>query len=207
MHANTYLLNVLLQDQTDKHLCVNLFINRCKRTFSTNLWSFFLHRNKFVEFDMKPVCKKCYEKFPLELKKRLKKLSDAVARKWTHSRCRQDGRGGGQRRVDEMYHKCITSQRAEKRMLCRTGICAFTPCCLSQILHYVVYSICFTLHVLALFSTWNMIPDGLYKNIYVQMCPLSHSTHQITSSITKESGQKTLFKVYVKHICHVFNIF
>lgn len=42
---------------------------------------FFLRRNKFVEFDMKPVCKKCYEKFPLELKKRLKKLSDAVARK------------------------------------------------------------------------------------------------------------------------------
>lgn len=43
--------------------------------------SYFLHRNKFVEFDMKPVCKKCYEKFPLELKKRLKKLSDTVARK------------------------------------------------------------------------------------------------------------------------------
>lgn len=39
------------------------------------------HRNKFVEFDMKPVCKKCYEKFPLELKKRLKKLSETVARK------------------------------------------------------------------------------------------------------------------------------
>ena len=39
------------------------------------------HRNKFVEFDMKPVCKKCYEKFPLELKKRLKKLSETVGRK------------------------------------------------------------------------------------------------------------------------------
>jgi len=39
------------------------------------------HRNKFVEFDMKPVCKKCYEKFPLELKKRLKKLAEAVGRK------------------------------------------------------------------------------------------------------------------------------
>lgn len=38
-------------------------------------------RNKFVEFDMKPVCKKCYEKFPLELKKRLKKLSETVGRK------------------------------------------------------------------------------------------------------------------------------
>lgn len=36
-----------------------------------------LCRNKFVEFDMKPVCKKCYEKFPLELKKRLKKLAES----------------------------------------------------------------------------------------------------------------------------------
>lgn len=40
-----------------------------------------LCRNKFVEFDMKPVCKKCYEKFPLELKKRLKKLAETVGRK------------------------------------------------------------------------------------------------------------------------------
>ncbi|XP_032081617.1 LIM and senescent cell antigen-like-containing domain protein 2 isoform X2 [Thamnophis elegans] len=38
-------------------------------------------KNKFVEFDMKPVCKKCYEKFPLELKKRLKKLSDLTSKK------------------------------------------------------------------------------------------------------------------------------
>lgn len=30
---------------------------------------------------MKPVCKRCYEKFPLELKKRLKKLSELAARK------------------------------------------------------------------------------------------------------------------------------
>lgn len=41
----------------------------------------FLCRNKFVEFDMKPVCKKCYEKFPLELKKRLKKLAESLGRK------------------------------------------------------------------------------------------------------------------------------
>lgn len=41
------------------------------------------YRNKFVEFDMKPVCKKCYEKFPLELKKRLKKLAETVGRKQT----------------------------------------------------------------------------------------------------------------------------
>lgn len=48
------------------------------------LYTFFpplLCRNKFVEFDMKPVCKKCYEKFPLELKKRLKKLAEALGRK------------------------------------------------------------------------------------------------------------------------------
>uniref|UniRef100_A0AC11BBM3 LIM zinc finger domain containing 2 n=1 Tax=Ovis aries TaxID=9940 RepID=A0AC11BBM3_SHEEP len=38
-------------------------------------------KNKFVEFDMKPVCKRCYEKFPLELKKRLKKLSELAARR------------------------------------------------------------------------------------------------------------------------------
>jgi len=31
---------------------------------------------------MKPVCKKCYEKFPLELKKRLKKLAETLGRKW-----------------------------------------------------------------------------------------------------------------------------
>lgn len=30
---------------------------------------------------MKPVCKRCYEKFPLELKKRLKKLSELTSRK------------------------------------------------------------------------------------------------------------------------------
>lgn len=45
------------------------------------LFFFFVSRNKFVEFDMKPVCKKCYEKFPLELKKRLKKLAETLARK------------------------------------------------------------------------------------------------------------------------------
>ncbi|KAM8791147.1 LIM and senescent cell antigen-like-containing domain protein 2 isoform 1-T1 [Rhynchonycteris naso] len=38
-------------------------------------------KNKFVEFDMKPVCKRCYENFPLELKKRLKKLSEPAIHK------------------------------------------------------------------------------------------------------------------------------
>jgi LIM and senescent cell antigen-like-containing domain protein 1/2 len=30
-----------------------------------------LHRTKFYEFDMKPTCKKCYDRFPTELKKRI----------------------------------------------------------------------------------------------------------------------------------------
>uniref|UniRef100_A0A3Q2U9C9 LIM domain-containing protein n=1 Tax=Fundulus heteroclitus TaxID=8078 RepID=A0A3Q2U9C9_FUNHE len=58
----------------NKAWCVNCFA--CS-TCNTKLTL----KNKFVEFDMKPVCKKCYEKFPLELKKRLKKLSEAAARK------------------------------------------------------------------------------------------------------------------------------
>jgi len=33
-------------------------------------------REKFVEYDMKPVCKKCFDRFPYELKKRLKKSAD-----------------------------------------------------------------------------------------------------------------------------------
>lgn len=37
-------------------------------------------KTKFFEFDQKPICKKCYEKFPQELKKRLKKLHEIQAR-------------------------------------------------------------------------------------------------------------------------------
>ncbi|KAG7156316.1 LIM and senescent cell antigen-like-containing domain protein 1-like [Homarus americanus] len=37
-------------------------------------------KTKFFEFDQKPICKKCYEKFPQELKKRLKKQHDTQAR-------------------------------------------------------------------------------------------------------------------------------
>jgi transposase-like protein len=33
-------------------------------------------KTKFFEFDQKPVCKGCYDKFPPELKKRLKKAYD-----------------------------------------------------------------------------------------------------------------------------------
>ncbi|KAK2562819.1 LIM and senescent cell antigen-like-containing domain protein 1 [Acropora cervicornis] len=38
-------------------------------------------RSKFHEFDMQPLCKKCYEKMPLELKKRLKKAEQTANRK------------------------------------------------------------------------------------------------------------------------------
>nr|CAG4651798.1 EOG090X05KU [Triops cancriformis] len=38
-------------------------------------------KTKFYEFDLKPVCKKCFEKFPAELKKRLKKAYEASPRK------------------------------------------------------------------------------------------------------------------------------
>ena len=34
-------------------------------------------RTKFFVMDVKPVCKHCFEKFPGELQKRLKKASDA----------------------------------------------------------------------------------------------------------------------------------
>lgn len=57
----------------------NRQVIRLHKYFSLLL--FHICRNKFVEFDMKPVCKKCYEKFPLELKKRLKKLAESLGRK------------------------------------------------------------------------------------------------------------------------------
>ncbi|KAK4326541.1 hypothetical protein Pmani_002944 [Petrolisthes manimaculis] len=37
-------------------------------------------KTKFFEFDQKPICKKCYEKIPQELKKRLKKQHEIQAR-------------------------------------------------------------------------------------------------------------------------------
>ncbi|XP_033121145.1 LIM and senescent cell antigen-like-containing domain protein 2 [Anneissia japonica] len=33
-------------------------------------------RSKFIEFDLKPVCKKCYDRFPNELKRRQKKIEE-----------------------------------------------------------------------------------------------------------------------------------
>jgi len=40
-----------------------------------------VHRTKFFELDLKPVCKFCYDKFPTELKKRLKKAYDLQSKK------------------------------------------------------------------------------------------------------------------------------
>ena len=41
-----------------------------------------IFRTKFFEFDQKPVCKNCYDKFPGELKKRLKKAYEEQGKKW-----------------------------------------------------------------------------------------------------------------------------
>jgi len=38
-------------------------------------------KTKFYEFDLKPVCKKCFDKFPAELRKRLKKAYESQPRK------------------------------------------------------------------------------------------------------------------------------
>lgn len=38
-------------------------------------------KTKFFEFDLKPVCKFCYEKFPSELKRRLKKQYEEQSKK------------------------------------------------------------------------------------------------------------------------------
>nr|CAD7408782.1 unnamed protein product [Timema poppensis]CAD7427980.1 unnamed protein product [Timema monikensis] len=38
-------------------------------------------KTKFYEFDLKPVCKKCYEKFPMELRRRLRRAHEQVPKK------------------------------------------------------------------------------------------------------------------------------
>lgn len=38
-------------------------------------------KTKFYEFDLKPTCKKCFDKFPAELRKRLKKAYEANPKK------------------------------------------------------------------------------------------------------------------------------
>jgi len=55
----------------NKSWCVNHFACSVCDTKMTK-------KTKFYEFDLKPVCKKCYDHFPVELKKRLKKNFDAA---------------------------------------------------------------------------------------------------------------------------------
>ncbi|XP_050389046.1 LIM and senescent cell antigen-like-containing domain protein 1 isoform X2 [Patella vulgata] len=58
----------------NKAWCVNHFAcSICDRKMS--------QKTKFFEFDLKPVCKLCYDKFPGELKKRLKKAYDEQNKK------------------------------------------------------------------------------------------------------------------------------
>ncbi|XP_046381595.1 LIM and senescent cell antigen-like-containing domain protein 1 isoform X3 [Haliotis rufescens] len=58
----------------NKAWCVNHFAcSICDRKMS--------QKTKFFEFDLKPVCKFCYDRFPGELKKRLKKAYDEAAKK------------------------------------------------------------------------------------------------------------------------------
>jgi len=62
--------NRVIQDQVisalEKRYCEKHF--RCCGCFCQ-----MAIRDKFVEFDMKPLCRKCFDKFPSELKKRIKK--------------------------------------------------------------------------------------------------------------------------------------
>lgn len=39
------------------------------------------HKTKFYEFDLKPVCKKCYDKFPAELRRRIRRQHEATPKK------------------------------------------------------------------------------------------------------------------------------
>ncbi|OWF39258.1 LIM and senescent cell antigen-like-containing domain protein 1 isoform X2 [Mizuhopecten yessoensis] len=58
----------------NKSWCVGHFAcSICDRKMS--------HKTKFFEFDLKPVCRVCHEKFPAELKKRLKKYHEEVNKK------------------------------------------------------------------------------------------------------------------------------
>lgn len=40
-------------------------------------------KTKFYECDLKPACKKCYEKFPSEFRRRLRKAYDNTPKKST----------------------------------------------------------------------------------------------------------------------------
>lgn len=38
-------------------------------------------KTRFYEIDLKPVCKKCYDKFPAEFRRRLRKAHEATPKK------------------------------------------------------------------------------------------------------------------------------
>jgi hypothetical protein len=40
-----------------------------------------LFRDKFLDFDLRPMCKKCYERLPMEMRKRLKAQADGTVHK------------------------------------------------------------------------------------------------------------------------------
>lgn len=40
-------------------------------------------KTKFYEFDLKPACKKCYEKLPMEFRRRLRRQHDVTPKKMT----------------------------------------------------------------------------------------------------------------------------
>lgn len=126
---------------------------------------------------MKPVCKKCYEKFPLELKKRLKKLSEAVARKWAcgrtaepreRSHCSGPGSWGADN-VLFVHHHAISTLRF-KLTVSKLGDIEegkhpvifhehlyLLWCLLAWVLQYIQYNI----HTLA-----------LCHNVSKQLCPI-----------------------------------
>jgi len=68
-------------------LCLNSLMTIVILRDSKSVMCVHVVRTKFFELDLKPVCKSCYDKFPAELKKRLKKAYDQQMKKWRVGRC------------------------------------------------------------------------------------------------------------------------
>ena len=78
MHTITtftiYFFSIVVFTALNKAWCVHHFAcSVCDTKMS--------QKTKFYEFDLKPVCKKCFDKFPAELRKRLKKAYESQPRK------------------------------------------------------------------------------------------------------------------------------
>ena len=60
---------------------LNIFISyRCVNHFAcSSCYQKMTVKTKFYEVDLKPVCKKCYDRYPRELRLRLKKYHDNEA--------------------------------------------------------------------------------------------------------------------------------